>query len=134
MRWKESTLRKQMRRVGSGGYAALLLASACLLVLPARSIAQKDAAIGGLPLRVPGYELYYHNEQSSDAFATRWGYYDGWTDGRHNRELGQKLKATDEDHYKLAPDHGQHPGLTRDRYKSSYRTAYLHGYEQGSKR
>jgi len=94
---------------------------------------QSTTAITGLPPRDPGYELCYHNDSGPAAFANRWGYHDGWTDGRHNRQFGLSADAKDEDQYKLAPDHGQHPGLDRERYKSLYRIAFLHGYERGSR-
>jgi hypothetical protein len=129
------------RRFVSSCLRVAFLASATIWALcGARAGAQADAsdapndsAIGGLPLRAPGYEFYYHNDSGPSAFANRWGYYDGWRDGRHDRQVGLSVDPKDEDKYKLAPDHGQHPGLDRDKYKSLYRTAYLHGYERGSK-
>lgn len=95
--------------------------------------AQEDMPVVGLPSRVPGYELYYHNDSGPAAFANRWGYFDGWTEGRHDRQVGVSVDPKEHDRYKLAPDHGQHPGLDREKYKSLYRTAYLRGYERGSK-
>lgn len=87
-----------------------------------------------LPVRAPGYEQYYHDDQQPMAFATRWGYYEGWQDGRHDRDVGRPPVPTDQDHYKLAPDHGLHPGLNRDAYKTAYRSAYVKGYLRGVKR
>lgn len=117
------------------GVVAVIVASLSIACSSSRSLAQSEDGAGavGLPMRAPGYELYYHDDQAPNAFATRWGYYDGWTDGRHDRGLGRPNDANDQDHYKLAPDHGQHPGLSRDKYKNLYRTAYLRGYQQGSK-
>jgi hypothetical protein len=94
---------------------------------------QDDTPMVGLPFRAPGYELYYHDDSGPAAFANRWGYFDGWTEGRHDRQLGISIDPKELDRYKLAPDHGMHPGLDRERYKSLYRTAYLRGYERGSK-
>jgi hypothetical protein len=87
----------------------------------------------GLPARAPGYELYYHNENHALAFATRWGYFDGWRDGKHDSELGVRKLPTDQDRYKMVPDHGLHPGIPRTEYKTAYRTAYLHGYDHAVK-
>lgn len=87
----------------------------------------------GLPARAPGYELYYRNEDQNMAFATRWGYYDGWRDGKHDSELSLSKPPTEQDRYKLVPDHGLHPDIPRTTYKTVYRTAYLHGYDYGSK-
>lgn len=104
-----------------------------LLLLPVKpSRAQIGTAMTGLPERAPGYELYYHTDKAPNAFATRWGYLDGWRDGKHDSELGRPLVPTEQDRYKLAPDHGMHPDISRVTYKNIYRTAYLHGYEQGS--
>ncbi len=87
----------------------------------------------GLPARAPGYELYYPSEDHNIAFATRWGYFDGWRDGKHDSELGITKVPVDQDHYKLVPDHGMHPGIPRTEYKTAYRTAYLHGYDHASR-
>jgi len=87
----------------------------------------------GLPARAPGYEIYYRSEDHNIAFATRWGYYDGWRDGKHDSELSLSKPATEQDRYKLVPDHGIHPDISRTAYKTAYRTAYLHGYDYGSK-
>jgi len=87
----------------------------------------------GLPARAPGYELYYRNEDQNMAFATRWGYYDGWRDGKHDIQLSLSKPPTEQDRYKLVPDHGLHPDIPRTAYKAAYRTAYLHGYDYGAK-
>ncbi len=87
----------------------------------------------GLPARAPGYELYYHNEDQNMAFATRWGYFDGWRDGKHDSQLSPSKPPTEQDRYKLVPDHGLHPDISRTAYKAAYRTAYLHGYDYGAK-
>jgi len=87
----------------------------------------------GLPARAPGYEHYYSSEEPSTAFATRWGYFDGYQDGKRDREFDKPAAPTEQDRYKTVPDHGLHPNLPRLQYKSLYRSAYLNGYAYGSK-
>ena len=94
---------------------------------------EQEQPMMGLPARAPGYDLYYSSENHTLAFATRWGYFDGWRDGKHDSELGITKPPTDQDRYKLVPDHGLHPGIPRTEYKTAYRTAYLHGYDHASK-
>jgi hypothetical protein len=94
---------------------------------------QQEQPFLALPARAPGYELYYRSEDHNLAFATRWGYYDGWRDGKHDSELGISKPPTEQDRYKLVPDHGMHPGIPRPEYKTAYRVAYLHGYDYGAK-
>jgi hypothetical protein len=94
---------------------------------------QQQKPTFGLPARAPGYELYYSREDGNVAFATRWGYFDGWRDGKHDSELGISKPPVDQDRYKLVPDHGLHPGIPRTEYKTAYRTAYLHGYDHACK-
>jgi len=96
-------------------------------------VGQEETPTFGLPARAPGYELYYRNEDRTLAFATRWGYFDGWRDGKHDSELAISKLPTDQDRYKLVPDHGLHPGIPRTEYKTAYRTAYLHGYDHATK-
>jgi hypothetical protein len=113
--------------------------STCLVVLvtllpSAQFIFAQSAAFPvGLPSRAPGYEHYYRSEQASTVFATRWGYFDGYQDGKHDRELGKDPAPMDQDRFKLVPDHGTHPEIPRATYKNLYRQAYLQGYGYGSK-
>jgi len=86
----------------------------------------------GLPPRAPGYDHFYQSEQASTVFATRWGYFDGYQDGKRDRELGKTVAPTDQDRYKLVPDHGYHPEIPRATYKTIYKAAYLRGYGYGS--
>ena len=113
----------------------LLALSAVMLVgamnYPAL-LAQSTAFPVGLPARAPGYEHFYQSEQASTAFATRWGYFDGYQDGKRDRELGKSPAPMDQDRYKLVPDHGYHPNLSRATYKTIYQQAYLRGYGYGS--
>jgi len=120
-----------------------LFASLCVSSLPPVARAQfpesapdakkQQGPPVGLPARAPGYELYYRNEDQNMAFATRWGYYDGWRDGKHDSQLSLSKPPTEQDRYKLVPDHGLHPDIPRTAYKAAYRTAYLHGYDYGAK-
>ena len=92
---------------------------------------------GAAPLYVPppdpGYGLYYHDTAAAPNAATRWGYHDGWEEGRHDRNHGDPGDSKQKAHYLTPPDHGGHPGMTRDQYEKIYRTAYNHGYEHGSR-
>jgi hypothetical protein len=81
----------------------------------------------------PGYSLYYHDSEGNPDFADRWGYHDGWTEGRHDRNHGDTLNPEDKEHYKIPPDHGGHPGVTRDQYVKNYRGAYQRGYQHGNR-
>ena len=99
------------------------------LVLPA----QQSGLPVGLPARAPGYEHYYRDEQPATAFASRWGYHDGYEDGKRNKELGTGTQATEQDRYKLVPDHGLHADIPRAKYKTLYRSAYLNGYQYATK-
>ena len=87
----------------------------------------------GLPARAPGYDHYYHQEQPASAFAMRWGYRDGYEDGRRDQTLGKATPAAEQDRYKVVPDHGTHPDIPRAKYKTLYRQAYLSGYEYATK-
>jgi hypothetical protein len=102
-------------------------------VRPMAAQSKRTMPAGGLPLPDPGYELYYHDNEVSANAATRWGYHDGWEDGRHDRNRGQIVKASTKDHYASAPNHGLHEGMERDSYKRLYREAYVRGYERSSR-
>jgi hypothetical protein len=102
-------------------------------VRPMAAQSKRTAAAAGLPLPDPGYELYYHDNGPSANAATRWGYHDGWEDGRHDRNRGRIAKASTKDHYASAPNHGLHEGMERDSYKRLYREAYVRGYERSSR-
>ncbi len=81
----------------------------------------------------PGYSLYYHDPVGSPDLAARWGYHDGWTEGRHDRNHGDVFDAQDKEHYVMPPEHGGHPGITRNQYVTNYRLAYSRGYKHGSR-
>ena len=69
-----------------------------------------------LPPLDPGYGLYYHDPQATPNIATRWGYHDGWEDGRHDRNHGDTLPPQNKPHYLTPIDRGMHYGMTRDQY------------------
>src|SRR5271156_1352680 len=64
----------------------------------------------------PGYGLYYHDAEAAPNLATRWGYHDGWEDGRHDRNHGDALRPEDKPHYMTPTEHGAHFGVTREQY------------------
>lgn len=129
MRDKE-TIHSQTRsrKMYTAGATGILLGFALLAGMAAH--AQMPV---GLPARAPGYDRYYHGEQPSTAFATRWGYLDGYQDGKRDRDFGKDPDPENQDRYKTVPDHGLHPDIPRPKYKTLYRAAYLKGYEYGSK-
>jgi hypothetical protein len=86
-----------------------------------------------VPLPDPGYGLYYQDSAGAPNLASRWGYNDGWEDGRRDRNHGDTAQVQEKDRYTIPPDHGVHPGITRDQYIRAYRQAYTHGYEHGSR-
>ncbi len=87
-----------------------------------------------LPPADPGYNTYYHDGEQTADRARHWGYHDGFVDGRKDQEHGHSFRPTQDDHFKDAPDHGDHHGMSRDQYKNLYRDAYMHGYENGYRR
>jgi hypothetical protein len=108
-----------------------VVCAALLLGVHARG-AQSESATGTVPSD-PGYGLYYHDPEAAPNLATRWGYHDGWEDGRRDRNHGDVLRPEDKPHYVTPPEHGSHFGVTRQQYNQAYRTAYTRGYEHGSR-
>ena len=118
----------------SGGYCRFVLLSAGALVLACGLRGQSVASAGSfVPLPQPGYGLYYQDSAGAPNVASRWGYNDGWEDGRHDRNHGEAVQVQVKDRYTMPPDHGVHAGMTRDQYIKVYRQAYIHGYEHGSR-
>ncbi len=105
---------------------------ACLLHIPFAHAQTSDPA-NFVPLPDPGYGLYYHDAEGAPNAATRWGYHDGWIEGRHDRNHGEIASAQGKGSYATPPEHGGYAGMTRDQYEKLYRMAYLHGYEHGSR-
>lgn len=110
----------------------IAVACGALLVCLHAPAAQSGSATENVPSD-PGYGLYYHDAEAAPNLATRWGYHDGWEDGRHDRNHGDELRPEDKPHYMTPPEHGAHFGVTREQYNQSYRTAYSRGYQHGSR-
>ena len=86
------TLRSQTKIAGYLG--ALLIA--CAMAASSgglRAQSEDQPAPSMVPPPDPGYSLYYHDSEASPDFADRWGYHDGWTDGRHDRNHGDTFEA-----------------------------------------
>jgi hypothetical protein len=109
---------------------ALICASA---IVAYQANGQSKAPAEYVPLPDPGYGLYYHDTQAAPNTATRWGYHDGWIDGRHDRNHGDSDTARQKTHYLTPTEHGLHAGTAHDQYVKAYRDAYVHGYEHGSR-
>jgi hypothetical protein len=110
------------------------VAVACgvLFVCVQARAAQSGSATEAVPSD-PGYGLYYHDAEATPNLATRWGYHDGWEDGRHDRNHGDVLRPEDKPHYISPTERGAHFGVTREQYNQAYRSAYTRGYEHGSR-
>jgi hypothetical protein len=126
------TLGTQYRaNIFPGTFLVLSAALAGSALLMAQS--EDTAPSSPVPPPDPGYSLYYHDSVGNPDFADRWGYHDGWTEGRHDRNHGDTFNPEEKEHFKLPPEHGDHPGITRDQYVKNYRAAYLRGYQHGSR-
>lgn len=112
---------------------SLICAGVMLSAAGGAGAQSKPAPAEYVPLPDPGYGLYFHDTVATPNVATRWGYHDGWTEGRHDRNHGDTHPAQEKEHYLMPPDHGAHSGLSRDQYVKVYRVAYSHGYEHGSR-
>jgi hypothetical protein len=110
-------------------WAKALICSGVILVAVFVTVVQPEAATESAPAPDPGYNLYYHDEQSAPNWATRWGYHDGWLAGRWDRSHGAATTSREKVEYLTPPDHGGR--MARDQYQRSYRTAFVHGYEHG---
>jgi hypothetical protein len=94
--------------------------AAALLAAASAAEAQWVAPTERLPLPDPGYGLYYQDAQSVPNVAARWGYHDGWTDGRHDRNHHDTYRAEEKDNYIKPPDHGDtYRDLKQDQYKAT---------------
>lgn len=129
----QAAIRKNRRTTGPIRWIGSV-ASVGLLACAAIAIAQSDGATAAMvPPPDPGYGLYFHDTAAAPEFASRWGYHDGWSEGRHDRNHGDTLSPQDKEHFQTPPDHGPHPGMTHEQYAKQYRAAYQHGYEHGSR-
>ena len=102
------------------------------VLLASVTIAQTSSP-GYVPLPDPGYGLYFHDSEGAPNVATRWGYHDGWEDGRHDRDQGQVASAETKPRFLSPVDRGGHPGSPLEAYQRLYRQAYVHGYSHGSR-
>jgi hypothetical protein len=93
----------------------------------------KQASSEYVPLPDPGYGLYYHDSEDQPNIATRWGYHDGWEDGRRDRNGGESGEAKDKPRYLKPPNHDLEGKLSRDQYQVLYKQSYQRGYEHGAK-
>jgi hypothetical protein len=115
-------------------YCRFVLFCGGALVLASGLRGQSPASAGSyVPLPQPGYGLYYQDSAGAPNVASRWGYNDGWEDGRHDRNHGETAKVEEKERFTMPPEHGVHAGMTRDQYIKVYRQAYMHGYEHGSR-
>ncbi|MCU1312679.1 MAG: hypothetical protein JWM54_436 [Acidobacteriaceae bacterium] len=92
----------------------------------------KTASSEYVPLPDPGYGFYYHDSDAEPNIATRWGYHDGWEDGRRDRNHGETAEAKDKPRFSRPANHDLEGRLSRDQYQSLYRQAYQRGYEHGA--
>jgi hypothetical protein len=111
----------------------VLVCGWAMLIYVQATSAQSGPGAEALPPLDPGYGLYYHDPQATPNMATRWGYHDGWEDGRRDRNHGDTLPPQNKPHYLTPIDRGMHSGMTRDQYTAAYRVAYVRGYEHGSR-
>jgi hypothetical protein len=109
--------------------AALFLAGLAAGMAPA----QAGVAWLHLPAPDPGYGLYYRDTGSSSEVGSRWGYHEGWMEGRHDRDQGDPFPPEEKEHYRNPPPHLLPAGVTREEYVRSYRIAYARGYQHGSR-
>jgi hypothetical protein len=125
---------KRKRLTSLNSLNSHILVGAGALLLTCGLWGQSRAYSGSYaPLPDPGYGLYYQDSAGAPNLASRWGYNDGWEDGRRDRNHGDTAQVQEKDRYTIPPDHGVHPGMTRDQYIRIYRQAYTHGYEHGSR-
>jgi hypothetical protein len=84
-----------------------------------------------LPPPDPGYGLYFHQSDGALEKPERWGYHDGWMQGRLDRSEGHEQSAKQQAAYTKGLRHGTSGTLPEEQYLRVYRSAYLRGYEHG---
>jgi hypothetical protein len=125
----KTRLAKSLRTKAAATLTVVFLSACCICAIAQSGTSGHEP----LPLPDPGYGLYYHDSQGAPAYAARWGYHDGWTEGRHDRNHGDTFTAQEKDHFQMPPEHGAHEGMTREQYVKQYREAYSRGYQHGSR-
>jgi hypothetical protein len=84
-----------------------------------------------LPPAAPGYHIYFRDDDGLLIKPERWGYHDGWLQGRLDISEGrQRDTKTNADSIKVLL-HGTAGNLPESQYRRVYRSAYLRGYEHG---
>jgi hypothetical protein len=84
-----------------------------------------------LPPPDPGYGLYFHQNDGALEKPERWGYHDGWMQGRLDRSEGHPQNPKQQAAYTKGLRHGTFGALPEEQYLRVYRNAYLRGYEHG---
>lgn len=84
-----------------------------------------------LPPPDPGYHLYFHDDDGPFEKPERWGYHDGWLQGRLDRSEGHQRNPTTDASEDRRQLHGTSGSLVGEQYRRVYRSAYLRGYEHG---
>ncbi len=84
-----------------------------------------------LPPPDPGYHLYFHGNDGPLEKPERWGYHDGWLQGRLDRAEGHQRDPKEEESYIKGQLHGTSGAILEGQYLRVYRNAYLRGYEHG---
>lgn len=102
-----------------------------LLLALTTALAQMSQSEGYMPPPDPGYGLYYHGDHGLIEQAIRWGYHEGWKQGREDRDRGHEADPKGSENYRRAPEHRNNPGLSREQYRRVYRNAFVRGYEHG---
>jgi len=92
-----------------GEWESLGLGAACVgaLVLACGLRGQSSANAGSyVPLPQPGYGLFFQDSAGAPNVASRWGYNDGWEDGRHDRNHGETAKVEEKSDLRCRPNMG----------------------------
>lgn len=84
-----------------------------------------------LPPPAPGYHLYFHDDDGAVEKPERWGYHDGWMQGKLDRSEGHQQDPKRQAAYAKGLRHGLSWELPEEQYLRVYRSAYLRGYEHG---
>ncbi len=107
----------------------VFLASLLLIAGAAAQSAQPGAEY--LPPPDPGFHLYFHDDDGALVKPERWGYHDGWLQGRLDRTEGHQGDPKQQPAYTKGIRHGSYGDLLAEQYLRVYRSAYLRGYEHG---
>ena len=113
-------------------FALLAAGLLCWLRPQGQSVASAGSFV---PPPHPGYGLHYQDSAGAPNVASRWGYDDGWEDGRwRSQPRRARPRLKEKDRYTMPPNNGSpRAGMTRDQYIKVYRQAYIHCDEHGSR-